>query len=95
MQYQARTRYQRTSALVVILAAAVLTALLIGLVGRTADPGAGASNTGVTVTDGWMHNEILNPPVDGGVEFTDGWMHNELLNPPGDEEATPFRPGGP
>jgi hypothetical protein len=99
MQYQARTRYQKTSALVVIVAAAALTVFLIGLVGRTAGPGAqitdGASNTGVTVTDGWMHNEILNPPVDRGAEFTDGWMHNEVLNPPSDDEAAPFRPGGP
>jgi hypothetical protein len=119
MQYQARTRYQKTSALVVIVAAAALTGLLIGLFGRTADPGAqitdGTSNAAVTVTDGWMHNDILNPPVDRGVEFTDGWMHNdilnprvdrgveltdgwmhnEILNPPSDDDATPFRPGGP
>ena len=68
MQYKARTRYQQTAALVVIVAAATLTALLIGLFGRTAEPGAqitdGTSNTGVAVTDGWMHNEILNPPAE-------------------------------
>ena len=56
MQYKARTRYQQTAALVVIIAAATLTALLIGLFGRTAEPGAqitgGTSNAGVAVTDG-------------------------------------------
>ena len=97
MQYQARTRYQKTAALVVIIAAAALTALLIGLFGRTADPGAqiadGTSNTGVAVTDGWMHNEILNPPVSRGVDVTDGWMHNEILNPPAGDEVSEFSPG--
>ena len=91
MQYQAGTRYQTTAALVVIIAAAALTALLIGLFGRTADPAAqitdGTSNTGVAVTDGWMHNEILNPPVSRGVDVTDGWMHNEILNPPAGDEV--------
>ena len=86
MQHKARTRYQQTAALAVIVVAATLTALLIGLFGRTAEPGAqitdGASNTGVAVTDGWMHNEILNPTVNRGVDVTDGWMHNEILNPP-------------
>jgi hypothetical protein len=88
MQYPARTPYRKTSALVVILAAAVLTALLTGLFSRTAVPGAqitdGTSNSGVTVTDGWMHNEILNPPSARGSEQTDGWMHNDILNPPAD-----------
>ena len=68
MQYKARTRKQQTAALVVIVAAATLTALLIGLFGRSAEPGAqttdGTSSTGVAVTDGWMHNDILNPPAD-------------------------------
>ena len=86
MQHKARTRYQPTAALVVIVVAATLTALLIGLFGRTAEPGAqitdGTSNTGVAVTDGWMHNEFLNPTVNRGVDVTDGWMHNEILNPP-------------
>jgi len=72
MQYTARTRYQQTAALVVIVAAATLTALLIGLFGGTAEPGAritdGTSNTGVDVTDGWMHNDILNPPADDAEE---------------------------
>ena len=86
MQYKTRTRYQQTAALAVIVVAATLTALLIGLFGRTAEPGAqitdGTSNTGVAVTDGWMHNDILNPPVSRGVAVTDGWMHNDILNPP-------------
>lgn len=98
MQYQTRTRYQTTSVLVVILAAAALTGLLTGLFGPTADPGAqvtgGTSNNGVVVTDGWMHNDTLNPPVDRGVEFTDGWMHNEILNPHADAETPPIWPGG-
>ena len=68
MQYKERTRYQQTAALVVIVVAATLTALLIGLFGRTAEPGAqltdGTSTTGVAITDGWMHNEILNPPAE-------------------------------
>ena len=86
MQYQARTRIQAASALVVILAAAALTVALIGLFSRTADSASqitdGTSNTGVAVTDGWMHNEILNPPSVRGSDQTDGWMHNEILNPP-------------
>ena len=94
MQHKARTRHQQATALAVIVAAATLTALLIGLFGRTAEPGDqitdGTSNTGVAVTDGWMYNEILNPPVSRGVDVTDGWMYNEILNPPADQAGDPL-----
>ena len=67
MQSQTRTRSHALAVIVVILAAAVLTVALVGLIGRSTEPAAqiadGTSNaTGVDVTDGWMFNEVLNPP---------------------------------
>ena len=87
MQSQARTRSQAFAAIVVVLAAAALTVALIGLFGRSTEPAAQVTDrtsnaTGVDVTDGWMHNRILNPQPARGVDVTDGWMHNETLNPP-------------
>jgi hypothetical protein len=85
MQDKAQTRSRTAAAIATIFAATALTVALIGLFGRADDSDAGARegtrNAGVTVTDGWQYNEILNPPRDAGAGITDGWMHNEVLNP--------------